>query len=527
MKLKKYLLPLLAASFTSTGVYAQSATKFTIPSGAATASTYDTKNNAVPGNSVDGSLSTRWAGQGDGAYITYDLASTQSVQYIKIAWYQGNTRTETFDVLSADSTSGPWNYLLSGKVSSGTSTSLETYDFPDTKARYIRIVGHGNSAGNGWNSVTETQLWGTASNQAAKPSLSPGGGTYTNAQSVTIKSSTSGATIRYTTDGNKPTPTTGTVYTGPVSIAASTTLKAIAYKSGTTNSTVASGNYVIDGSSGGGGGGGSDGGGSGSDNLNPSAPPSSNFDLSKFKLTIPSGSDIATSTLNSGYTLANAFYTDPVTGGMVFRTLNIGGTTSGSTYSRTELREMLNESAGTTELGNNWVLGSSSSSAKAEAAGVDGTMTATLTVDHASTTGDSTKVGRLIVGQIHGPETEVIRLYYHKRPSDAKGAIYFGHDTPSNSNTYYPIIGDPDHLNPANGIALGERWSYEIKVVGNLMTVKVTPQGKPTVTTSLTLESGYNDQYLYYKAGIYNQNNTGSSDDYSQATFYSLSHIHP
>ena len=36
----------------------------------------------------------------------------------------------------------------------------------------------------------------------ATPIFSPGGGTYTSAQSVTITSSTSGASIRYTTDGS-------------------------------------------------------------------------------------------------------------------------------------------------------------------------------------------------------------------------------------------------------------------------------------------------------------------------------------
>ena len=34
------------------------------------------------------------------------------------------------------------------------------------------------------------------------------------------------------------------------------------------------------------------------------------------------------------------------------------------------------------------------------------------------------------------------------------------------------------------------------------------------------------DQYMYFKAGVYNQNNTGSADDYVQATFYSLSNSH-
>ncbi len=49
---------------------------------------------------------------------------------------------------------------------------------------------------------------------------------------VVITSSTPGATIRYTTDGTKPSETVGMLYTGPVTITNSTPLRAIAYKSG-------------------------------------------------------------------------------------------------------------------------------------------------------------------------------------------------------------------------------------------------------------------------------------------------------
>ena len=47
---------------------------------------------------------------------------------------------------------------------------------------------------------------------------------------VTITSETDGAIIRYTTDGNDPTTSTGTVYSAPFAIAETTTVKAIAYK---------------------------------------------------------------------------------------------------------------------------------------------------------------------------------------------------------------------------------------------------------------------------------------------------------
>jgi hypothetical protein len=79
----------------------------------------------------------------------------------------------------------------------------------------------------------------------AAPSFSPSPGTYTSAQSVTISTTTSGASIRYTTDGSTPTSTTGTLYSTPVSISVTTTLKAIAYKSGMIDSSVTTGVYTI------------------------------------------------------------------------------------------------------------------------------------------------------------------------------------------------------------------------------------------------------------------------------------------
>jgi regulation of enolase protein 1 (concanavalin A-like superfamily) len=81
--------------------------------------------------------------------------------------------------------------------------------------------------------------------QVAAPTFSPAAGTYTSAQTVTIASATSGASIRYTVNGNAPTSTTGTIYSGPVNISSTATLNAIAYESGFADSTVTSGIYTI------------------------------------------------------------------------------------------------------------------------------------------------------------------------------------------------------------------------------------------------------------------------------------------
>ncbi len=81
--------------------------------------------------------------------------------------------------------------------------------------------------------------------RVATPTFDPAEGTYSSSQSVRISSTTAGVTIRYTTNGTTPTSTTGTVYTGSVTISTSTTLNAIAYKSGWTDSSVATATYTI------------------------------------------------------------------------------------------------------------------------------------------------------------------------------------------------------------------------------------------------------------------------------------------
>ena len=58
-----------------------------------------------------------------------------------------------------------WATVFSGQ-SSGTTIGLQTFDFSDVAARYVRIVGHGNTQSD-WNSLTEVAIWGYP------PSLTP------------------------------------------------------------------------------------------------------------------------------------------------------------------------------------------------------------------------------------------------------------------------------------------------------------------------------------------------------------------
>lgn len=109
-----------------------------------------------------------------------------------------------------------------------------------------------------------TQVWGAghtvqvaqqvaraAAAIAAPPTFSPAPGSYASAQAVTLSSATGGAAIFFTTDG--ATPTTGsTRYTGPITVATTTTIRAIATASGYATSAVASGTFTIQPAQGGG-----------------------------------------------------------------------------------------------------------------------------------------------------------------------------------------------------------------------------------------------------------------------------------
>lgn len=78
----------------------------------------------------------------------------------------------------------------------------------------------------------------------AKPQISPDGGTFDEAQTVTITTSSESAVIRYTTDGSSPT-NGGTVYSGPITISTNTTLKAVAIDGEGHVSSIASATFVI------------------------------------------------------------------------------------------------------------------------------------------------------------------------------------------------------------------------------------------------------------------------------------------
>jgi poly(beta-D-mannuronate) lyase len=110
----------------------------------------------VPGNTIDRDLNTRWSALGDGQWIEFDLGRGEPLfNQVSIAWYQGDGRSFTFaiEILSIE---GDW-WRIYGGYSSGTTLELQPHDFVIHQARYVRIVGFGNSR-NDWNSITEVEF---------------------------------------------------------------------------------------------------------------------------------------------------------------------------------------------------------------------------------------------------------------------------------------------------------------------------------------------------------------------------------
>jgi hypothetical protein len=90
----------------------------------------------------------------------------------------------------------------------------------------------------------EVDVYGLLPPVAATPTFTPAAGTYTSTQMVTIADTTAGAKIYYTTNGTTPT-TASTLYSAPVSVSVTETLKAIATASGYTTSSVGAAAYTI------------------------------------------------------------------------------------------------------------------------------------------------------------------------------------------------------------------------------------------------------------------------------------------
>ncbi len=192
-------------------------------------------------SSTGGSISGGWL-------VSFKGGSTASAPTFSPA---AGTYTSAQDVTLTTATPGATiHYTIDGSMPT-TASSVYSSAIPISSATTIRAIAARAGYANSGISIASYSILPVAS----APTFSLAAGTYTSAQSVTLTTATSGASIYYTTNGDTPT-SSSTLYSGPISISSTATIKAIAIKAGYEDSIVASARYTINISSGEGGGGG-------------------------------------------------------------------------------------------------------------------------------------------------------------------------------------------------------------------------------------------------------------------------------
>jgi hypothetical protein len=154
----------------------------------------------------------------------------------------------TQTVSLSDSTSGATIfYTIDGTTpatSAGGSTAQYTGPLTVSSTRTIKAI----ATASAFSASTVASATYTIQSQVAAPTFSPVGGTYTSAQTISLSSTTAGASLYYTLDGSTPTTSAGgstLLYSAPISITASKTVKAIATASGYFASNVSTAVYTI------------------------------------------------------------------------------------------------------------------------------------------------------------------------------------------------------------------------------------------------------------------------------------------
>ena len=166
------------------------------------------------------------------------LAVTPGTTYLGVIEHDYTTGYSKLYVFDQFPTSQP----TSGFVTSATSTT--------NTAGYICLRQYNNNQDITVDGIRVATTWADAvaassSNQAAAPTFSvPGGLVNTDNVTLSLSSSTPNASIYYTLDGSTPD-NTSTLYSTPITLTQTTTVKAIAYASGYNASPVSSATYTF------------------------------------------------------------------------------------------------------------------------------------------------------------------------------------------------------------------------------------------------------------------------------------------
>jgi PKD repeat protein len=216
--------------------------------------------------------------------------------------------------------------------------------------------------------------------------------------------------------------------------------------------------------------------------LDPNQPPGSNFDLSHWKLQLPTAGGVPTCTagsvdeiipsqLTAGFT--NQYFYTGSDGAMVFWAPDNGATTSGSSNPRSELREYINPTTSTA----NWI--------------PYGTHILDATCKVLQVSAPNKQV---IIGQIHAYSSAAlptVKIYYNNGTLSATVKTNSTNDASDKKFTNYPRSG------------LTSNITYQIKVVNGLVTIVMN-----NVTNSYDIfqsDPNYTNETQYFKAGSYNQ----------------------
>jgi alpha-tubulin suppressor-like RCC1 family protein len=193
--------------------------------------------------------------------VLIDRVRTLKARAYKTGMPSGNITEATYTLTVLPPTSSPStspNYTVPVNVTLGTSTTgasvryttdgstptesstLYTGAIPVATRTTIKAIGVKlDWASSSVFTATYRFLYGTLS----PPTPSPAAGTYNSSVTVTL-TAMPGATIRYTTNGSNPSPSS-TIYTAPIELTATTTVKAIALHDDYNQSAIATAAYEV------------------------------------------------------------------------------------------------------------------------------------------------------------------------------------------------------------------------------------------------------------------------------------------
>ncbi|HEY0702782.1 MAG TPA: chitobiase/beta-hexosaminidase C-terminal domain-containing protein [Candidatus Acidoferrales bacterium] len=143
-------------------------------------------------------------------------------------------------VVISSTTAGATIYYTTDGTAPTTASNLYTAAVPLNVTTTLRAI----AVKTGLIQSNDSTAAYVLASQTAPPNFNPAPGTYVTAQSVALTDDTSGAIIYYTTDNSTPTHASK-VYSAPIAVAATTTIKALASASPLSDSGVASATYNI------------------------------------------------------------------------------------------------------------------------------------------------------------------------------------------------------------------------------------------------------------------------------------------